>query len=212
MSITNTSLRSDRHLGFVFFTSKCVRCQKSKALQGLRNKKIETLSWDFNRCCIATLLIWKNKNLQMSHTKMHIPKTVKPFFPPTRLDYTQLDYLVLVVFYYSWVPSQCALGRYSNMAEGPRTSFVCDTKNTTMAEFKGDSTVYLLLLRWAIVLVFVQPFPLLRMSWLIKWCHWLASWHHAVCWCHIFESIQITWNLEKTKNRVKSRQAEPSRY
>lgn len=37
----------------------------------------------------------------MSHTKMHIPKTVKPFFPPTRLDYTQLDYLVLVVFYYS---------------------------------------------------------------------------------------------------------------
>lgn len=162
MSITNTSWRSDRHLGFVFFTSKCVWCQKSKALQGLQNKKIETLSWDFNRCCIATLLIWKNNNLQMSHTKMHIPKTVKPFFPPTRLDYTQLDYLVLVVFYYSWVPSQCALGRYSNMAEGPRTSFVCDTKNTTMEEFKGDSTVYLLLLCWAIVLVFVQPFPLLR--------------------------------------------------
>lgn len=31
-----------------------------------------------------------------------------------------------------------------------------------MEEFEGDSTVYLLLLRWAIVLVFVQPFPLLR--------------------------------------------------
>lgn len=50
------------------------------------------------------------------------------------------------------------------------------------------------------------------LSWLIKVCHWLASRHHAVCWCYIFESIQITWNLEKTKNWVKSRQAEPSRY